>query len=824
MSDVANALIKEFFPDNPHVLDVNNNRVLLDLDYLQSLYEISGRRGSGSVIKAAMEKDGFDVDKAWSTLPNNIALRFQHWGRPEHEDWFTFCRVSDTRYQKVIQAAEKMDLVDCDKAVQEDIGGDTLQSRSEKRSDKAVPDTVPDTASAPESLEEPFQTEGDHLSPADQAETFLQTEDELLKAGKFMFRGRGISLTPEVEEQLLSYLPEITVEEALDKIGIPSASLSKDRIKKIKSRMEQLLERSQKTLPLSESKEQPTVSSADTPKEDSPKDVSSLRGSMSDEELLATGLFIPAKAGIGLHPDFEKAIYSTYPEKSIEEAFLEAGLTVEQVGKGRIYRLRYKFEGFEGKDPSLYKDGSYLSSYRPEVVESYQDHPYIERFTEAEIVLSDRFMEDACRLSSLPIKTLLQVFCLEPGLFSLTCQSELQQKLQNRQPSPPKDPSFEEITSCGPRKLRIMINRVAALDYLIEEEVSRIKDELLEMGYKEKRTLFLTIQSFPRDLEGKYTTSWFLDRLSISRSTFYAIMRNETYGDTALAKEEQDEKDVALIKRVMEYKGFRKGSRQIYMMLPDLEGTTFALSKIRRLMDKFSLESGIRQPNPSRRKAKKYMEEAVAPNTLARRFRLFKPGQALLTDVTYLTYGETRERAYCSAILDAPTGVVKALNISQNNDIELVKESLRLADENPKVEGGFIHSDQGCLYLSPEFRKEIERMGLARSMSRRGNCFDNSIVESFNGTLKAEVDYAACRTFEELKALIESYWDYYNNERRRWDRDQMTPVQYEAYLLSMTEEAWNAYLRTEEERYSKMKIHSAEKAKENAKKCMGLDI
>ena len=72
---------------------------------------------------------------------------------------------------------------------------------------------------------------------------------------------------------------------------------------------------------------------------------------------------------------------------------------------------------------------------------------------------------------------------------------------------------------------------------------------------------------------------------------------------------------------------------------------------------------------------------------------------------------------------------------------------------------------------------------MIQSMSRKGNCIDNSPVESFFGHFKDDIDYKECKTFEELSLVVEEYIEYYNNERYQWDLKKMTPVAYRNHLL-----------------------------------------
>lgn len=100
----------------------------------------------------------------------------------------------------------------------------------------------------------------------------------------------------------------------------------------------------------------------------------------------------------------------------------------------------------------------------------------------------------------------------------------------------------------------------------------------------------------------------------------------------------QDKRDADLIRQVMEYKGFAKGSRQIYMMLPSLTGKRLGLKKIRRIMKQFGITSSIRKSKKPMGGA--VLRENVKPNLLRRRFRLYRPNEVRLTDVTYLDYGD----------------------------------------------------------------------------------------------------------------------------------------------------------------------------------------
>ncbi|OON85017.1 transposase, partial [Oribacterium sp. C9] len=97
-----------------------------------------------------------------------------------------------------------------------------------------------------------------------------------------------------------------------------------------------------------------------------------------------------------------------------------------------------------------------------------------------------------------------------------------------------------------------------------------------------------------------------------------------------------------------------------------------------------------------------------------------------------------------------------------------------------------IHSDQGCHYTSCSFIQLVKDKGLRQSMSRRGNCWDNAPQESFFGRMKDHIKSKLknCTTFEEVKAIIDDWMDYYNNDRYQWRLAKLSPNEYYEYITS----------------------------------------
>lgn len=150
------------------------------------------------------------------------------------------------------------------------------------------------------------------------------------------------------------------------------------------------------------------------------------------------------------------------------------------------------------------------------------------------------------------------------------------------------------------------------------------------------------------------------------------------------------------------------------------------------------------------------------------------------TDVTEFT--TPHGKLYLSPLIDFNNREVIAFNISKSPNYTQTKDMLDKAfKKHSNLEGLIIHSDQGWQYQMYHFRKELKDRGIIQSMSRKGNCLDNSIVENFFGILKNEMYYGNEYKFKSLDHLtkeIEDYINYYNNERITVKLKGLTPTQY----------------------------------------------
>ncbi|MGO5579029.1 DDE-type integrase/transposase/recombinase, partial [Catenibacterium mitsuokai] len=191
----------------------------------------------------------------------------------------------------------------------------------------------------------------------------------------------------------------------------------------------------------------------------------------------------------------------------------------------------------------------------------------------------------------------------------------------------------------------------------------------------------------------------------------------------------------------------------------DICGVHFGRNKILRLMRKYNCICAIRRERTELKSNRELLKNNRKPNLLKRRFRLARPGEILLTDVSYLKYGLNRTE-YLSCVKDAVSGRVVSHITSSGNDLNLAMDTIDTLDP---AEDAIFHSDQGSLYFNDQFQNRIKELGYSQSMSHRGNCWDNASQESFFGHMKDECDLSGCSTPEEVKKMIDDYVYYYNN-------------------------------------------------------------
>lgn len=500
-----------------------------------------------------------------------------------------------------------------------------------------------------------------------------------------------------------------------------------------------------------------------------------------DSFLIDSGVFIKSGRGVQFTSEFIDQVYKEYPAVSIESKLESYGLTPEKVGYQRIYMLKKVLEGVNPRDEKFDSD----------IINKYIHHPYVQRCTSKQFVLNNSFYNEASRFKELPIDEVLGIFEINGSDLPISVRNRIKYKLNNWNIE-----SLDNIDAFDlDFKLCVQYNKMRALEKLSLMHFNKLRNNLPHYTFEQKKALCMWIKELPHD-RYDYSIQSILKKIGLSRSSYYSILSNDNYG----MKDKQDEIDFQHIKKVMDYKGFKKGSRTIYMMLPGMCGVHFGRAKILRLMKKYGCVCTVRKERPELKTNRENLKNNRKPNLLKRRFRLARPNEILLTDVSYLKYS-TNKTEYFSCIKDAVTGKIVNHVTSSANNLSLATDTIACLDS---AENTLFHSDQGILYFNNEFQNKLKELGYEQSMSRRGNCWDNSSQESYFGHMKDECDFSKCSTPEDVKKKVDEYVYYYNYERPQWSRNKMTPVDYEKYLESMSDDEYSEYMEIEQEKYDKM--------------------
>jgi transposase InsO family protein len=293
--------------------------------------------------------------------------------------------------------------------------------------------------------------------------------------------------------------------------------------------------------------------------------------------------------------------------------------------------------------------------------------------------------------------------------------------------------------------------------------------------------IYQTVQERGNDL----SVEMLCNMAGVSRSGYYAYV---TAIPDRERREEEDRADFKLILIAYQQRGYTKGARGIYMCLLHMEPPIIMnIKKIRRLMKKYNLFCPTRKANPYRRMQKAIKTSSYADNLLQREFECYGPRKILLTDITYIPYNGTF--AYLSTILDAFTKQILSYVLSDSLEVDFVKETVEILLRDHGVSlyrETLIHSDQGSHYTSVTFINIVEDNNLRRSMSRRGNCWDNAPQESFFGHMKDDVmpRILEATEFRQIKDAVDDFIDYYNNERYQWDLAKLSPNEYYKFVIT----------------------------------------
>lgn len=530
---------------------------------------------------------------------------------------------------------------------------------------------------------------------------------------------------------------------------------------------------------------------------------------------------ITESGGLRLKQDFTDRLCEAWSsQKTIRflKSFFESnGLTSDVMPKEYFYALKSRMRKIYPRWVAINSPEGASADSEAErkkgALSQYADHPLVTKITSLHYGLTDEFYNDARRLHKhgFSLEQILKVYEIDASMVSAATRRGISQKLAAWK---------EKKVACTlspEQRCRYAMNRVELQEKAIADFFADIRAKIPTMTRVELRECCRMIEALPADTRFGYGKKRMIELCGLSSTRYYRILSDDSYIIAQELRDARDDRDVAKIRQALERWPFPMGMRQIFMQLPRVAGVSFSLCKIRRLTKKYGIVCNVRRPKNAIRARKEWMKAHVKPNLLQRKFRLHRPGEVVLSDVTYLNYAHGARRAYGSSAIDPVTGRLLTFCVSENNDLALGLDTLTKLSDIPDLELKMFHSDQGILYLSDDFQEKVREMGMEQSMSKRGNCWDNSPQESFFGHFKDEVNFGECDTFEELKDLIERYSEYYNNDRCQWTRNRMPPIEYESYLKSMTDEEFSRYLEKEEEVYKRMQETSAARARLRAK-------
>jgi transposase InsO family protein len=221
----------------------------------------------------------------------------------------------------------------------------------------------------------------------------------------------------------------------------------------------------------------------------------------------------------------------------------------------------------------------------------------------------------------------------------------------------------------------------------------------------------------------------------------------------------------------------RYGSPRIHAELR-ARGVRVGRKRVARLMRENGLYA--RRRRRFRKTTDSLHAQPIAPNVLERDFAASAPNEVWVTDVTYVWTAEGW--LYLAAIIDLFARRVVGWAASDTNDTKLALAALAMATARRRPARGLVHhSDRGSPYASEEYRRALTRLGIIASMSRKGDCWDNAVAESFFATIKAElIDEEAYSTRADALTSIGDYIDsFYNVERRHSHLNYVSPIEFE---------------------------------------------
>lgn len=252
----------------------------------------------------------------------------------------------------------------------------------------------------------------------------------------------------------------------------------------------------------------------------------------------------------------------------------------------------------------------------------------------------------------------------------------------------------------------------------------------------------------------------------MARATFYYEIKDRAY------KYEQIEKD---IRRVYNQNEGIYGYRRVYIDLKK-KGIGICENTVCRLMHDMGLKAKSTKKSP-RYNSFKGRVGRIADNVIKRDFDADAPNKKWFTDVSQMVVGG--QKCYLSPLMDSWNGEIISYALTDRPTFAMIQSMLRGAFHKcPNTNGIILHSDQGWHYQIPRYQLIMKKHHIVQSMSRKGNCLDNSMMENFFALMKKELLYVnEFDSMDEFKDRLRKYIHYYNHKRIKL-RLGMSPIEY----------------------------------------------
>ncbi|EOC5298616.1 IS3 family transposase [Klebsiella pneumoniae] len=307
----------------------------------------------------------------------------------------------------------------------------------------------------------------------------------------------------------------------------------------------------------------------------------------------------------------------------------------------------------------------------------------------------------------------------------------------------------------------------------LQKELKRVTDER-DIFKKSRGVLRKAVRlryAFIRDNTCCWPVRLLCRVLDVHPSGFYAWLQQP--------HSQRHQADLRLTGQIKQFwleSGCVYGYRKIHLDLRD-SGQQCGVNRVWRLMKRVGIKAQVGYRSPRARKGE---ASIVSPNRLQRQFNPDAPDERWVTDITYIRTHEGW--LYLAVVVDLFSRKIIGWSMQSRMTKDIVLNALLMAvwRRNPQKQV-LVHSDQGSQYTSHEWQSFLKSHGLEGSMSRRGNCHDNAVAESFFQLLKRErIKKKIYGTREEARSDIFDYIEmFYNSKRRHGSSDHMSPTEYE---------------------------------------------